>query len=54
MGEKQREVRYSIGGKVVLTVRSRVSADGKTLSTTVKGTDLQSKPVDGTNIYEKQ
>ena len=54
MGEKQREVRYSKGGKVALTVHSRVSADGKTLTTTVKGTDMQGKPVDGSNVYEKQ
>src|SRR5262245_26427982 len=37
-----------------LTVRSRIAADGKTLTTTVKGTDLQGKPIDGTNVYEKQ
>jgi hypothetical protein len=43
MGHKQREVRYSKGGKMVLTVASRVSADGKTLTTTVKGTDMQGK-----------
>jgi hypothetical protein len=54
MGEKQREVRYSKGGKVALTVHSRVSSDGKALTTTVKGTDLQGKPVDGTNVYDKQ
>ena len=25
-----------------------------TLTTTVKGTDMQGKPVDGTNLYDKQ
>ena len=54
MGENQREVRYSKGGKVTLTVHSRVSADGKTLTTTVKGTDMQGKPVEGTAVYDKR
>jgi hypothetical protein len=45
---------YSKGGKVVLTVRPRVSADDKTMTATVKGTDTAGKAVDGTAVYEKQ
>jgi hypothetical protein len=31
-----------------------VSADGKTLTITVKGTDAQGKAVDNVQVYEKQ
>ena len=54
MGPRQREIMYSKGGKVVLTVRTRVSADDKTMTATVKGTDTPPPPVDGTAVYEKQ
>jgi hypothetical protein len=54
MGPNQREISYSKGGKVVLTIRTRVSGDGKTMTATVKGTDAQGKPVDGVVVYEKQ
>jgi hypothetical protein len=54
MGPRQREIMYSKGGKVVLTVRTRVSADDKTMTATVKGTDTAGKAVDGTAVYEKQ
>jgi hypothetical protein len=42
------------GGKVVYTVRSRISADGKTMTTTANGTNAAGKEVSGTNMYEKQ
>jgi hypothetical protein len=54
MGPNQREVTYSKGGKVVLTAHSRVSADGKTITVNVKGTDAQGKPVDAVVVYDKQ
>ena len=54
MGANQREVMYSKGGKVVFTIRTRISADGKTMTGTVKGTDAQGKPVEGTAVYDKQ
>ncbi len=54
MGPNRREISYSKGGKVVLTVRTRVSGDGKTLTATAKGTDLAGKPVDGRSVLEKQ
>jgi hypothetical protein len=54
MDANQREVMYSKGGKVVFTIRTRISADGKTMTGTVKGTDAQGKPVEGTAVYDKQ
>jgi hypothetical protein len=53
-GANQREVIYSKGGKVGLTAYSKVAADGKTLTITVKGTDTLGKPVDGIAVYDKQ
>ena len=53
MGPNEREVQYSKGGKVVLTTHSKISADGKTLTVNVKGTDMQGKPVDGAVVYDK-
>jgi len=38
----------------MLTAHSRVSADGKTLTVNVKGTDVQGKPVAGVAVYDKQ
>ena len=54
MGPNEREITYSKGGKAVLTARSRVSADGKTVTVIVKGTDAQDKPVDAVVVYDKQ
>jgi hypothetical protein len=39
-------VRYSKGGKVLLTMLSKISTDEKDLTVNVKGTDAQGKPVD--------
>ena len=54
MGPNQREVSYSKGGKVVYTVRTRVSGDGKTMTSTSKGSNPQGQTVEGTSVYEKQ
>jgi azurin len=54
IGPNEREITYSKGGKAMLTAHSRVSADGKTLTVNVKGTDAQSKPVVGVAVYDKQ
>jgi hypothetical protein len=54
LGPNEGEVSYTKGGKVVLTDHGRVSADGKTLTSTVTGTDPLGKPVDGVRVYEKQ
>jgi hypothetical protein len=54
IGPNEGEISYTRGGKVVLTDHGRVSADGKTLASTVRGTDPLGKPVDGVRVYEKQ
>jgi hypothetical protein len=41
-------------GKVVMTVLSVVSKDGKTRTSTFKGTDAQGKPVNNVAVYERQ
>jgi hypothetical protein len=47
------EVRKT-GGKYHSTGRTVISNDGKTMTTTTKGTDAEGKPTSGTAIYEKQ
>ena len=42
------------GDKVVLTLTQVVSQDGKTMTTTVKGTNAQGQAVDNVVVYEKQ
>ena len=54
MGSHEREITYTKGGKAVLTAHSKISADGKTITVNVKGTDAQGKPVDGIAVYDKQ
>ena len=44
----------SKGGKVTLTGRVVVSADGKTRTVTVSGTDAKGKKVTSTAVYDKQ
>jgi hypothetical protein len=41
-------------GKYHQTGRIVVSKDGKTMTQTFKGTDADGKPVQGTNVYDKQ
>jgi hypothetical protein len=41
-------------GKVTVTTRGVVSADGKTLTITQSGTDTQGRAVSTTAVYEKQ
>jgi hypothetical protein len=54
IGPNEREVRYSKGGKVILTTHNTVSADGKTVIVNVKGTSAQGQPVDAVVVYDKQ
>jgi len=42
------------GGKVTLSGRTVVSADGKTRTVTVSGTDTKGNKVSGTAVYDKQ
>jgi hypothetical protein len=53
-GDKERVTSFSKGGKVIYTVRSSISADGKTITTNASGTNAAGKEVVGTNVYEKQ
>lgn len=41
------------GGKVTITSKIVISADGKTRTTTQTGTDAQGRPVNNTIVYEK-
>jgi hypothetical protein len=42
------------GGQVVMTVTSKVSADGKTRTSTFKGKDAQGHAVNNVVVYDKQ
>ena len=42
------------GGKYHATGRTVISKDGKTMTTTIKGTNDEGKPTSGKAIYEKQ
>jgi hypothetical protein len=42
------------GGKVTVTSTIVVAPDGKTRTTTTKGTDVKGQPVDVVSVYEKQ
>lgn len=41
-------------GKVTITTKGVVSADGKTLTITQSGTDAQGRPVSSTAVYDRQ
>jgi len=41
-------------GKPVVTIRRVVSADGKTMTATVKGTNAEGKPINNVAVFEKQ
>jgi hypothetical protein len=42
------------GGKVVQTIRRVVSKDGKTMTATVKGTNVKGQTVSNVSVFEKQ
>jgi hypothetical protein len=48
------ELTVKKGGKVTMTGKAVVSADGKTRTVTVSGTDAAGKKVEGTSVYDKQ
>jgi hypothetical protein len=50
----ERETAFSKGGKVVYTATAKAAADGKTLTITVKGTNVIGQNVDGAAVYDKQ
>jgi len=47
------EVTVKKNGKVIVTARSEVSADGKTRTSTVSGTNRKGKKFRNVAIYEK-
>ena len=50
----ERDTSFSKGGKVVYTANAKRSANGKTMTVAVKGTNPSGQTVDGTNFYDKQ
>ena len=48
------EQRTKQGGKYHTTVRTVVSADGKTMTSTARGTGADGKPVTTTGVFDKQ
>ncbi len=48
------ELTVKKGGKVTATGRTVVSADGKTRTLTISGTDATGKKIEGTAVYDKQ
>jgi hypothetical protein len=42
------------GGQAVMTITSKVSADGKTRTSTFKGKDAQGRAVNNSVVYDKQ
>jgi hypothetical protein len=48
------ELTVKKGGKVTLTGKAVVSADGKTRTVTISGTDAAGKKVSSTAVYDKQ
>jgi hypothetical protein len=51
---KTTQITSKKGGKVTATSTVVVSDDGKTRTTTTKGTDAKGKPLDAVSFYEKQ
>jgi hypothetical protein len=49
-----REVTIKRAGKVLVTVRDSLSADGKTRTGTMTGTNAEGRPVNNTVVWEKQ
>jgi len=50
----EREVSYTKDGKAVYTAHSKVSADGKSMTVTLKGTNPLGQMIDGVAFYDKQ
>jgi hypothetical protein len=48
------EERSKMGGKYKATARTVISADGKTMTTTTKGTGADGKPFSSVTVFDKQ
>ncbi len=54
VGKHTRELRYMKDGKEIRTRRMVLSEDGKTMQSTVKGTNAKGTKVSGTDFFDKQ
>jgi hypothetical protein len=54
IGANVRDNSYTKDGKEIRSRHIVVSKDGKTMTSTVKGTNPNGSPVDGTDVYDKQ
>jgi hypothetical protein len=54
VNERQIDVVWKKGGKVAMTGKSVISADGKTTTLTQTGTDPQGRSISNVAVYEKQ
>lgn len=54
LGDRERQVQYLKEGEVVADIHVEVSADGKTLTAHVKGTDPAGEPFEGTMVYDRR
>lgn len=48
------ETTYKKSGKVVVAQTNVLSADGKTMTVTAKGTDAQGKPINTVLVFDRQ
>ncbi len=53
-GTNELDTTFSKGGKVAYTAKAKRSADGKTMTVAVQGTNPAGQTVKGTNVYDKQ
>lgn len=54
INDHTRELQYMKDGKLLRTRRLVVSKDGKTMTSTVKGTDPKGNKVAGTDVFDRQ
>jgi len=54
LNERESDITWKKGGKVVMTGKSVISADGKTTTVTQTGTDPQGRAVNNVIVFDKQ
>jgi hypothetical protein len=54
VNERNTEITWKKGGKVVMTGKSVIAADGKTTTVTQTGTDPQGRAINNLAVYDKQ
>lgn len=50
----ERDISFTKGGNIAYMVGSKLSAKGKILTVSVRGTNPAGQTVDGTNVYDRQ